>query len=179
MRVSLMALVLVTASCAALAQSDGDLKLCKAEDADDVAIPACTRLIEASTLGQDELATIYYHRGAAHWRKSDYDRAIADENKAIEIDPNYANAYMRRGGASYGGKGDLDRAIADESKAIEIDPENVRAYNNRGVHRQGKGDVAGAIADASRAIVINPEFAGAYLARGDAYAQRRSRPRYR
>jgi hypothetical protein len=58
MRVSLMALVLVTAPCAALAQSDKDLKLCEAEDADDVAISACTRLIETSEVGQRDRAIV-------------------------------------------------------------------------------------------------------------------------
>ena len=110
-----MALVLVTAPCAALAQSDKDLKLCEAEDADDVAISACTRLIETSEVGHRDRAIVYYHRGAAYWRKRDFDRAIADENKAIEIDPGYANAYMRRG-ASYASKGDFDLAIADATQ---------------------------------------------------------------
>jgi tetratricopeptide (TPR) repeat protein len=164
-----MALVLVTAPCAALAQSDKDLKLCEAEDADDVAVSACTRLIETSEVGPGDLAIVYYHRGAAYWRKRDFDRAIADENKATEIDPGYANAYMRRG-ASYGSKGDFDLAVADATKAIEIDPENVKAYSNRGIARGRKGDVAGAIADATKAIEINPKFAGGYIVRGEYYA---------
>jgi tetratricopeptide (TPR) repeat protein len=78
--------------CAALAQSDSDWKLCQADDADDDAIAACARLIETNQLGPGDRVTAYYHRGAAYWRKHDYDRALSDENTAIEIDPNYANA---------------------------------------------------------------------------------------
>jgi tetratricopeptide (TPR) repeat protein len=37
------------------------------------------------------------NRGNAYYRKRDYDRAIADYTKAIELDPNYANAYTNRG----------------------------------------------------------------------------------
>ena len=167
MKASLIALVLVSAPCVALAESDQDWKLCSADDADDLAIAACTRLLETNELRQDDRAVAYYNRGAARWRKRDFDTAIADENEAIETNPKLANAYMRRG-ASYAGKGDTDRAIADASKAIEIDPENVRAYSNRGLARGRKGDQAAAIADATKAIEIAPKFPNAYLVRGDA-----------
>ena len=40
-------------------------------------------------------------------RKKDYDRAIADLSKAIELDPRNADAYAARGSA-YGVKRDLD-----------------------------------------------------------------------
>jgi len=63
----------------------------------------------------------YYNRGVAYGRKGEYDRALADLNKAIEINPKYAGAYNNRGKA-YGLKGEYDHAIADFSKAIEIDP---------------------------------------------------------
>ena len=51
----------------------------------------------------------------------DYDRAIADYTKAIEIDPKFADAYYNRG-LAYCYKQDYDRAITDYTKAIEIDP---------------------------------------------------------
>jgi tetratricopeptide (TPR) repeat protein len=152
----------------ALAQSNQDWELCKAVDADQIALATCTRLIEANTLVGHDLAVAYYNRGAAHWRQRDSDAAIADEDKAIEIDPNLADAYMRRG-VAYWDKGDADRAIADASKAIEIDPENVKAYSNRALARAIKKkdkDLEGAIADTTRAIEINPDFAAAYIVRG-------------
>jgi tetratricopeptide (TPR) repeat protein len=130
----LIVLALVSLPCGALAQSDQDWSLCKAVDADDIAIAACTRLIEANTLVSHDLAVAYYNRGAAHWRERDSGAAIADEDRAIEIDPNLADAYMRRG-AAYWNKRDEDRSIADSSKAIEIDPKNVRAYSNRALFR--------------------------------------------
>jgi TonB family protein len=170
MKVSLVALVLVSAPCVALAQSSQDWKSCTADDAEDFAISACTRLLETNELRQEDRAIAYYNRGAARWRKRDFDTAIADENEAIEINPKLANAYMRRG-AAYGGKGDYDRAIADENEAIEIDPENVRAYSDRGLFRGDKHDDAGAIADATRAIEIDPQFRFAYGVRGNAYGR--------
>ena len=61
-----------------------------------------------------------------------YDQAISDYGKAIEINPKYADAYTNRGDA-YDSKGQYDQAISDYSKAIEINPRDAKAYSNREV----------------------------------------------
>jgi tetratricopeptide (TPR) repeat protein len=66
---------------------------------------------------------VYNIRGIAYGKKGEYDNAIADYTRAIEIDPNDAWAYCNRGGA-YDEKGDYDKAIADYTQAIEIDPKD-------------------------------------------------------
>ena len=156
-RVALIALLLVSMPCGALAQSDHDWVLCKAHDADHLAIPACTRLIEANDLAQRDRAIAYNHRATARWRQRDFDEAIADANAALDIDPSFSDALVIRG-AAYGSKEDDERALANSSKAIDIDPNNDAAYSNRGIARANKGDLDGAIADATRAIEINPEI---------------------
>jgi tetratricopeptide (TPR) repeat protein len=70
-------------------------------------------------------------RGASYNNKGEYDRAIADLNDAIRLDPNLAFAYTNRG-FSYNNKDECDRAIADLSNAIRLDPNSAAAYNNRG-----------------------------------------------
>ena len=79
------------------------------------------------------------NRGLAYADKEDYDRAIADYDKALELDPKDATAYNNRG-FTYDKKGDYDKAIADYNKALELDPKDATAYNNRGIHlRQQRG----------------------------------------
>src|SRR5216684_4899573 len=138
MRTLSIALLFIFAPCAALAQSDQDWKSCNAEEAD-IVIPACTRLIETEKLDPKDRSAALSSRATAYWRKHDYDRAIADADKAIELNPKNSNAYMRRG-ASYGNKGDYDRAFADENKAIELDPRNFKAYSNRGAYYTSQRD---------------------------------------
>ena len=64
-----------------------------------------------------EDAYAYRHRGVVFYDKNKYDRTIADENQAIELRPDFAEAYFDRGRAHY----QLDNhqeALADFSAAI-------------------------------------------------------------
>ena len=81
------------------------------------------------------------------------DRAIADYSRAIEIDPQYGNAFFGRGTA-FEAKGDHNRAIADLSKAIEITPQNADAFYDRGLAHRAKGEIDAAIADYTHAIEL-------------------------
>ena len=46
-------------------------------------------------------ATAYYNQGRAYGQKGQYDQAISDYGKAIEINPRDATAYYNRG-CAYG-----------------------------------------------------------------------------
>jgi tetratricopeptide (TPR) repeat protein len=110
----------------------------------------------------------YYNRGNVYRYKGDNDRAIADYNEAIGLDPKYAMAYDARGNA-YTAKGDNDRAIADFSEAIQLDPKYAPAYDARGNAYTAKGENDRAITDYNEAIRLDPKFAVAFNNRGTAY----------
>ena len=67
----------------------------------------------------------YNNRGLAYINKGQYDEAISDCTKAIEINPELAEAYSNRGGAYYFRK-EYDNAWDDVEKAqdlgFQIDP---------------------------------------------------------
>ena len=71
----------------------------------------------------------YNNRGIAYGEKGQYDQALSDFNKAIEINPRYVKAYNNRG-IVYRLKGQYDQAISDFNKAIEINPRDAQTYNN-------------------------------------------------
>ena len=100
-------------------------------------------------------------RGRATTDKGDYDRAIADYNEAIRLDPKFAHAYSQPRHRLLP-EGDLDRAIADYGEAIRLDPKFAYAYNNRGNACYDKHDENRAIADYSEAIRLDPKYAQAY-----------------
>jgi tetratricopeptide (TPR) repeat protein len=64
---------------------------------------------------------VYSNRCDSYRLKGDLDRAIADCNQAIALDPKFAFAYSNRGDA-YKAKGDNNRAAADFNEAIRLDP---------------------------------------------------------
>ena len=60
--------------------------------------------------------------------KKDYDKAIADYDEAIRLDPNCQTAYYNRG-IVWEKKKDFNKAISDYNEAIRLDPKYSRAYN--------------------------------------------------
>lgn len=113
-------------------------------------------------------ARVFYDFGNNYYSKNEYDKAIIEFTKAIEVNPLHSNPYYARGRAYYY-KQDYDKAIADYTKAIEIDPQNASAYNNRGLAYYYKTEYDKAIADYTKAVVINPKYAGAYNNRAFVY----------
>ncbi len=115
-----------------------------------------------------QVATIYWELGRKFHAESDYERAIINKTRAIELDPQQDLHYYARG-VSYEAQGDYDRAIADYAQAIELDPQNAEYYWQRGVIYQVKGDYDHAITDETRAIELNPQDAVYYWHRGVSY----------
>ena len=76
-------------------------------------------MLPAVAAAQTSAFAPYNNRGLAKEGKSDHDGAIADYNRAIELNPKYAGAYNNRGLAKQA-KGDLDGAIADYNRALEL-----------------------------------------------------------
>ncbi|MGD9223733.1 MAG: tetratricopeptide repeat protein [Desulfobacteraceae bacterium] len=80
-------------------------------------------------------AAIWEQRSYEAAVRGDFDIAITDATKAIELDPGRVNPYINRSWA-YIEKNMLAHAIRDCKAALQIDPENMLAYNNRGLAYQ-------------------------------------------
>jgi len=94
------------------------------------AVATLTKAIESGTLGKDDLAIAYANRGTAYRDKKQYDRAIEDYTKAVELNPGDAIGYTGRGYAHIRKK-QYSRAIEDYNKAIEVNPKNIISYYNK------------------------------------------------
>ena len=64
-------------------------------------------------------------------KQREYDKAVGHYTEAIDLNPEYVDAYNNRG-VAYRNKGEFDLAIQDYTKAIDLNPEYAEAYCNRG-----------------------------------------------
>ena len=84
---------------------------------------------------------IYVNRGAAYQKLLQYDAALSDYSKAIQLNDNNPNVFLYRGYLYYQ-TNEYDEALKDFDIVIEIDPENPFAYYNRGmIHFKQAQDV--------------------------------------
>jgi lipoprotein NlpI len=158
LRAWVMAWTLIPA--AVWAQSSPDAEYC-AGSAGTVAErkAACSRAIASGQLSERNVAITYNNRGNKWRHQGDPDRAIADYNEAIRLDPRFPQAYLNRGGAERG-KGEYDSAIADYSEALRLDPQYASAIMSRGAAELLAGRLDAAAADLTAAGRMSVEYRG-------------------
>jgi tetratricopeptide (TPR) repeat protein len=114
------------------------------------------------------LAYLHNNRGNSLYRKQEYQKALADYNKAAELNPEFALMYNNRG-VTYTCVGEQKKAMADYNKAIELDPGFFVPYYNRGNLYGASNENDKAVEDYTRALSLNPRYADAYNNRGTIY----------
>lgn len=102
-----------------------------------------------------------FARGQTHLGNGQYDLAIADFTRALELGPEGKAPYQYRG-AAYLEKNQYDQAIVDFSKAIEIDPKDPFTYDKRSLTYLLSGRFKPAVADLKKAIDLDPKKAAPY-----------------
>jgi tetratricopeptide (TPR) repeat protein len=76
-----------------------------------------------------DIGNAHNNLGMAFARQENFDRAIVHYNKALEIDPYFANVYYNLGYVFFR-RGKLEEAIACYKKAIELRPDYRDALHN-------------------------------------------------
>jgi tetratricopeptide (TPR) repeat protein len=120
-----------------------------------------------SFMKKDSIAFEYNDKGIAKANAGDYEGAIKDFTKAIELYPDFPSSYDNRG-ITKARIGDYEGAIKDFTKAIELKPDYPTVYYGRGLSKAYIGDYEGAINDFTKAIELDPNYVSAYNNRGNA-----------
>ena len=98
------------------------------------------------------------------WLKR-YEEAIASYDKALEIKPDFQEAWNNRGSA-LGKLGRYEEAIASYNKALEIKPDYHEAWNFRGSALGNLGRYEEAIASFDKALEFKADYHQAWNNRG-------------
>lgn len=119
---------------------------------------------ETAPIGQTNLGIAYKDTG-------DFALAIEWYNRALAVDPLYADAYSNRG-VAYSSLGMHAEAIADFTAALKLRPQNPEALSNRGASFMNLGEYERTIEDFTTALGYasgETLTAGIYYNRGIAY----------
>jgi tetratricopeptide (TPR) repeat protein/tRNA A-37 threonylcarbamoyl transferase component Bud32 len=113
---------------------------------------------------KDHEAWEWNNKGLSLGALKRHDEEILCYEKALEIDPRYADAWINKGLSLHALKRQ-DEEILCYEKALEIDPRHVLAWNNKG-WTLDKLDPIEAIACFSKALEIDPRFTRAWMGKG-------------
>ena len=108
----------------------------------------------------------HYNRGLAYYGAGEYEAAIEDFKRAVELEPGHARAYNSRG-AAYASLGNPEQAVEDFKRAIELNPGHARAYYNLGKVYFGLGDRERGLINYKKAAALGVKEAVDYLRRAD------------
>lgn len=139
---------------------------------DDRTVAACGALIDNAKTEKPDRIKALIARGAAYERKDMIERAIADYDGALRLDPSLADVHNTRG-ELWRKRGDLPKAVADFAAAMKLNPDHVVARANhralaqelerlgalKAVAGKPSFDCATARRKVEKAICANPELA--------------------
>ena len=103
--------------------------------------------------------------GNKYFRQEEYAAAVQYYDRAINLNPGFAEAYNNRGIAK-AKLGQYEAAITDYDKAINLNPRFAEAYLNRGSTKGNLEQHEAAVTDFDMGINLNQEDAIAYHNRG-------------
>ena len=116
-------------------------------------------------------AQYHFYGGLMYIDLQKYGLAITNFSKAIELNPDFAEAYGKRGD-SYLNLNHLDKSLADYSKFIKLNPNDAEIYGKRAFIYTQLKQYDKAIKDYTKALKLNPNLASVYISRGMSHYHR-------
>lgn len=119
------------------------------------AVKYYSKIIESEP---DELTlkVVLNNRGIAYQNLGQYDLALKDYQRVINMDPEHPQSYGNRGNV-YDASGNYEKAIADYTRGIELKSDYADAYYNRGWVYLRQKDYKRAAEDFRRLLELLPD----------------------
>jgi len=121
-------------------------------------------LMSAVIASNPGLAPPYRYRATSYWYLDNCASGMADAEKAVSINPDYAAAWAARGLLYNTCFGNQAQALQDYEKALSIDPSLAFVHMNLGIYYYEQGDYQKAFDEYNLARVIDPTRSAAWAA---------------
>jgi clan AA aspartic protease (TIGR02281 family) len=134
--------------------------------------PAAKAQHAAQTSAAADVATSaaeYARLGAALASRHEFERALADFSKAVEMEPN-SSAHIYERAKLYLQTGQVPLALADLDRVIALKPDFIEAYISRAAVRERQDKMADAVADLDAAAALSPQRGDIRLGLSQLYA---------
>jgi len=118
----------------------------------------------------------YNERAVNHMYAKEYEQAILNFTKVIELNPNDSLAYFDRGMAREYAK-DFQGAIEDYTLQLKVDPNMVDCYFLRGILERRLNNIKQAEADFLKTIELEEDNADAHYFLGQIYFSKKKNKR--
>ena len=113
----------------------------------------------------------YLMRGMARFENDDLDRAFADVDEALRLQPKYVPALLERA-YLWQCRNRLDLALADANQAIQLDAQNSYAYVERGVFHFATKEYGKSLRDFEHALRLGSRASVLHLCKGMIHLER-------
>ena len=100
-------------------------------------------------------AYLFCLSGHSYNELGQFDKALSDISKAIELAPKSAD-YLNTRAYIYKELGQLDKAIVDVNKALELEPDSIMFWSSRAEMYEAQGEYQKAINDCNKTMELNP-----------------------
>ena len=111
----------------------------------------------------------YFLRGNAHYLAAQYDQALADYNRSLELRPDDPATVNNRGNA-LSRLGRHEEALAGYNRSLELRPDDAVTLSNRGNALADLGRYEEALVDHNRSLALRPDDPDTLNNRGNALA---------
>ncbi|MBD2014480.1 tetratricopeptide repeat protein [Microcoleus sp. FACHB-53] len=110
----------------------------------------------------------YNNRGLIYSQSGQGEKALADYNKALELNPELDNAYNNRANY-YASNGKLAEALTDYETALDLNPGNTRTWINQAITFRELGLYDLALENLDMALMLGGLEENIYAERGRTY----------
>ncbi|PKL41100.1 MAG: hypothetical protein CVV44_00230 [Spirochaetae bacterium HGW-Spirochaetae-1] len=100
---------------------------------------------------------LFNHRGLVYFSLSQYEMALDDFNKAIEIERGDTRIYTNRG-LTHRMLKDYEKALVDFNKSLDLNPLWPDTFYGRALTFYDMGNIQAALEDCDKAIALKPDF---------------------